>query len=85
MNRLRDQLVDGDPHLFDQVEGSIAIQESSGIQEWRGRFWLPASSPVQPGGRFCLIPDEEQPVETQSWRIPDRVPSGRRSLASGKA
>ncbi len=61
MERLRVTMRDGDPLLFDQLEGSIAIQESPGIPEWRGRFWLPDSSPVQLGGRFCLIPDTGQP------------------------
>jgi hypothetical protein len=58
MVRLRGKLLNGDPHLFDQVDGSIAVQESPGIPEWPGRFWLPDSSPVRSGGRFCQIPDD---------------------------
>ena len=63
MERFRGKLRNGDPVPVDQVQGSIAIQEPPGIPEWRGRFWLPESSPVQSGGRFCLIPDDGQPGE----------------------
>ena len=58
MERFRGQLMDGDLVLPDGIEGSIAIKEGPGLQEWRGRFWLAESSPVQPGGRYCLIRDD---------------------------
>ncbi len=61
MERFQGKLLVGDQLLVDQVEGSIAIQEPHGTPEWRGRFWLPSSSPVQSGGRLCLIPDDGQP------------------------
>ncbi len=58
MERFRGQLTDGDRILLDEIEGSIAIKEWPGLQEWRGRFWLPESSPVQPGGKYGLIRDD---------------------------
>ena len=58
MERLRGQLLEGDRTLFDEVEGSIAIEEGPGLQEWRGQFWLPESSPVRPGGKYGLIRDD---------------------------
>jgi hypothetical protein len=58
MERLRGQFPEGDRTLFDEVEGSIAIEEGPGLQEWRGQFWLPASSPVRPGGKYGLIGDD---------------------------
>ena len=41
MERFRGKLMDGDRVLLDEIEGSIAIKEWPGLQEWRGRFWLP--------------------------------------------
>ena len=58
MGRLRGPLLGGDRTLFDEVEGSIAIEEGPGLQEWRGQFWLPESSPVRPGGKYGLIRDD---------------------------
>ncbi len=57
MERFRGKLMDGDRVLFDAINGSIAIKDGPGLQEWRGRYWLPESSPVQSGGKHCLIPD----------------------------
>jgi hypothetical protein len=58
MERLRGRLLEGDRTLFDEIEGDIAIEEGPGLQEWRGQFWLPESSPVRPGGKYCLIRDD---------------------------
>ncbi len=58
MVRFQGKLMDGDRVLLDEIEGSIAIKEGPGLQEWRGRFWLPESSPVQPAGKYCLIRDD---------------------------
>jgi hypothetical protein len=55
MERFRCRLMDGDRGLLDEVEGSIAIEEGPNLREWPGRFWLPDSSRVQPGGVSCLI------------------------------
>lgn len=57
MERSRGRLLEGDRTLCDEVEGSIAIEEGTGLQEWRGQFWLPESSPVRPGGKYGLIRD----------------------------
>jgi hypothetical protein len=58
MERLRGKLMDGDRILFDAIEGSITIKEGPGLQEWRGRFWLPAGGQVQPGRKYCLLRDD---------------------------
>jgi hypothetical protein len=57
MGRFRCQLMNGDRVLLDEIEGSIAIKEWPGVPEWRGRFWLPESSRIQPGGRSGRIRD----------------------------
>jgi hypothetical protein len=70
MERFRGKLMDGDRILFDEIEGSIAIREGPGLQQWRGRFWLPDGAQVRPGDRYCLIRDDgragELTVES-SW------------------
>jgi len=58
MERLVGKLLEDDRILFDKIEGSITIKEGPGLQEWRGRFWLPEGSPVEPGGKYCLIRDD---------------------------
>ena len=84
MECVRGKFVDGDPLRFDPVEGSNAIQEWPGVPEWRGRFWLPDSSPVQAGGKFCLIPDDRHPAEPIVEGARPRA-AGRSPLASRKA
>jgi hypothetical protein len=70
MERFRGKLMDGDRVLFDEIEGSISIREGTGLQQWRGRFWLPDGAQVRPGDRYCLIRDDgragELTVES-SW------------------
>jgi hypothetical protein len=58
MERFRGNLMDGDLGQFDEIEGSIAIKEGPGLQEWWGRFWLPDCTQVRPGDRYCLIRDD---------------------------
>ncbi len=55
MGQLLGKLLEGDRILFDKIEGSIAIKDGPGLQEWRGQFWLPEGSPVEPGGKYCGI------------------------------
>ena len=50
--------MDGDRGLLDEIKGSIATAEGPGLQEWRGRFWLPDGAQVRPGDRYCLIRDD---------------------------
>jgi hypothetical protein len=57
MERFRGKLMGGDRVLFDKINGSMPIQDAPGLQEWRGRYWLPDSSQVRSGGKYCLIPD----------------------------
>ncbi len=58
--------------LFDKIEGSITIKDEPGLQEWRGRFWLPEGSPVEPGGNYSLVRDDGRAGEP----IVDRSESG---------
>jgi hypothetical protein len=58
MERFRGQLMDGDRALLDEIEGTIAIQEGPGLQEWRGWFWLPDGAQVRTGDTYCLIRDD---------------------------
>ena len=58
MERFRGQLMDGNRVLLDEIEGPIAIKEGPGLQEWRGRFWLPDDAMVRPGRRYCLLRDD---------------------------
>jgi hypothetical protein len=44
--------------LFEEIEGSITIEEGTGLQQWRGRFWLPDSDRVEAGHRYCLMGDD---------------------------
>jgi hypothetical protein len=55
---LRGKLLDGDRVLFDAIEGSIAIKEGPGLQEWRGQFSLPEGGRVEPGRKYCLLRDD---------------------------
>ncbi|MGP0066774.1 MAG: hypothetical protein ACLQGP_24685 [Isosphaeraceae bacterium] len=48
----------GNRLLLGEIEGSITMKEWPGIPEWPGRFWLPDSTQVQPGGKNCLIRDD---------------------------
>jgi hypothetical protein len=57
MERFRGKLMNGDRALFDEIDGPIAMKDGPGLKEWRGRHWLPESSPVRSGGKYCLIPD----------------------------
>jgi hypothetical protein len=50
MKRFRGQSLDGDRGLLDGIEGSITIPKWPGVPEWRGRYWLPESSRIQPRG-----------------------------------
>ncbi|MGO9921607.1 MAG: hypothetical protein ACLQIB_43805 [Isosphaeraceae bacterium] len=63
MERFPGKLLQGDRILFDEIEGAITIKDSPGLQEWRGRFWLPEGSPVEPGGKYCLVRDDERAGE----------------------
>jgi len=58
MERSQGKSLDSDRLLLGEIEGSIAMKECPGIPEWRGRFWLPDSGQVQPGGKNCLIRDD---------------------------
>jgi hypothetical protein len=63
MKRFRGQMLDSDRGLLDEIEESITIPEWPGVPEWRGRFWLPESSRIQPGGGSGPIRDVGRPAE----------------------
>jgi hypothetical protein len=54
MERFRGQFMDGDRIRLDEDEGSVANDERSVLQDWRGRFWLPDGALVRPGDKYCL-------------------------------
>jgi hypothetical protein len=58
VERFLGKLLEGDRALFDKIDGSITINDGPGLQEWRGRFWLPEGSPVEPGGVYCPRRDD---------------------------
>jgi hypothetical protein len=58
MGRAQVKSPDSDQLRFGVIEESISMKEWPGIPEWRGRFWLPDSSQVQPGGKNCLVRDD---------------------------
>jgi hypothetical protein len=58
MERTQDRSMDSERLLLGGIAGSIMMKEWPGIPEWRGRFWLPDSAQVQPGGKNCLIRDD---------------------------
>ena len=58
MERSQGKLLDSDRLLLGEIEWSVTMKEWPGIPEWRGRFWLPDSGQVQPGGKNCLIRDD---------------------------
>jgi hypothetical protein len=63
MESFRGELIDGDRALLDQIEGSITIEEGTGLQEWRGRSWLPEIGRFRPGAKYCLVHDDERAGE----------------------
>ena len=77
MGRLLDRLLKGDRTLFDVVDGSSTIKGLPGLQEWRGPFWLPESSPVEPGGNHCLVRDDGRAGELIVDRFEIRCRWGR--------
>ncbi len=48
MERLQTALLEEDQFLFDRIDVSIPVNEGHGLAEWRGRLWLPESSPIVP-------------------------------------
>ncbi len=58
MGRTQVKSPDSDRLRLGAIEESISMKEWPGIPEWRGRFWLPDSGQVQPGGKNCLIRDD---------------------------
>jgi len=58
MERSQGKSLDNDRLLLGKIEASITMKEWPGIPEWRGRYWIPAGSQVQPGGKNCLIRDD---------------------------
>jgi hypothetical protein len=58
LGRLGGKLLDGDPVLFDEIEGSLTIEVGPGLPEWRGGSWLPEGGRVEPGRTYGLIRDD---------------------------
>jgi hypothetical protein len=58
MASLRVKLLDDEKLSFGDIKGSSPIKESPGLDEWRGRFWLPDGNLVDPTRKHCLIRDD---------------------------
>jgi hypothetical protein len=58
MASLRVKLLDDGQLSFDHIGGSTPIKESSGLNEWRGRSWLPDGNRVDPARKHCLTRDD---------------------------
>jgi len=55
MPRLQSKLLDTDQVPSEHIEGLTPIKESSSLDEWRGRFWLPDGDRVDPTRKYCLV------------------------------
>jgi hypothetical protein len=56
MERLRNNLLDVDEILFEEVAASPSPTEWPGLQEeWRGRFWFPTDGRVEPSRNPWLV------------------------------
>lgn len=58
MARLQSKLLDADQVPFDDIERWTPINGRPGLDEWRGRFWLPDGDRVDPTRKYCLIRDD---------------------------
>jgi hypothetical protein len=58
MARLQSKFLDGDQTAFDDIERWNPNNERSGLDEWRGRFWLPDGDRVDPTRKHCLRRDD---------------------------
>jgi hypothetical protein len=58
MPLLQSKLLDADQIPFDDIERWTLIKERAGLDDWRGRFWLPDGDRVDTTRKFCLIRDD---------------------------
>ena len=58
------KLPDDDRILFGEIQGSVTIKARPGLEEWRGRLWLPSDHRAQPGGKFSASDESAFPRET---------------------
>jgi hypothetical protein len=58
MPRLQSKLLDADQSPFDDMKRWTPIKERAGLDDWRGRFWLPDGDRVDTTRKYCLIRDD---------------------------
>ena len=58
MPRLQSKLLDADQIPFDDMKRWTPIKERGGLDDWRGRFWLPDGDRVDTTRKYCLIRDD---------------------------
>jgi hypothetical protein len=55
MEFFRASLLNVNPFPFEDFRAPITVGEGSGLDQWSGRYWLPASDRVEPTRKYCLI------------------------------
>jgi hypothetical protein len=55
MARLRVKLLGADQAPLNAIEGWTSINGNPGVDEWRGRLWLPDDDQVNPTRKYCPI------------------------------
>jgi len=85
MERFVGKLLEDDRMLLDKIAGSSTIKDGPGLQEWRGRFWLPEGSPVEPGGKYCLIRDDGRAGALNVDRFEPGAAGGDRAVFEGNS
>lgn len=72
MEPLRGKLLDGNRVPFDDIQAWSSITEKPGLQEWSGRFWLPAGGRVDPARKYCLLRSDGRAGEMTMERFKSR-------------
>jgi hypothetical protein len=55
LERFRARLLNVDQFPFEDFRAPSTVGDGSGLDQWLGRNWLPASDRVEPTRKYCLI------------------------------
>jgi hypothetical protein len=58
MPQFQSKLLDADQIPFDDMKRWTSIKERAGLDDWRGRFWLPDGDRVDTTRKYRLIRDD---------------------------